>query len=253
VSPQAPVLLIVALAVERRALGRRLTAAVPQPAGGSPALRGTLGGHPVIVVQAGLGAERARRAALRAVPPAGCSGLWSVGLAGGLDAGLRPGDLLVPDAVLAPTGRGFPCPSASWLRAALAGGVAQGGVLVTAAAPVLAPADKRALASASGAVAVDMEAAGVAEAAAALRVPWLAVKVVLDPADRALPAFLLAGTGDDGSLRPWALAAAAGTPRRLRTLVGFARLSQQSLAVLGRGTRMLLDAWGRLDATRAVQ
>jgi nucleoside phosphorylase len=253
VSRQAPILLVVALEVERRALSRRLAGRVREAGTGPPAVAGTLAGQPVIVVQAGLGAERARDAALHAARRAGCASLWSMGLAGGLDRARRPGDLLLPDTVLSSSARAYSCPLAAGLRLALSGAAAHGGVLASVAAPVLTPADKLALFTAAGAVAADMEAAGIAEAAAALGVSWLAVKAVLDPADRAVPPFLLAGTGPDGALRPWALAAAACSPGRLRAILEFARLSRRALAGLGQGAEALVRAWARLDAIRAVQ
>jgi hypothetical protein len=128
-----------------------------------------------------------------------------------------------------------------------------GGALASVATPVLTPADKRALFTATGAAAVDMEAAGIAEAAATLGLPWLTVKAVLDPADRAVPSFLLAGAAADGALRPWALATAACRPRRLRALLAFARLSRHALARLGWAAEALVGARARLDAIRAVQ
>jgi len=242
----------VALGSERRALARVLVAPRPGPLGPFPALLGQAEGQWVLLVQAGLGATRAREAALLAGRRYGCPAVWSLGLAGGLDPALRPGDLLLPDAVL-PLDAAVPAPSGHGLRAALASLAPCGGSLVTATAPVLTVADKRALRAATGAAGVDMEAAGVGEAAARLGVPWLALKIVLDTADRALPPALAACAAADGSLRVSALLAALTRPAGVAAAARLAGESRRALRALARALRAAVGAWGRLDRPTPVQ
>src|SRR5579875_2379572 len=77
------------------------------------------------------------------------------------------------------------------------------GALWSAAEPVTARADRRALAERSGAIAVDMEAAAVAGVAARANLPFAAVKAICDPLERELPvAAIRAFAGTNGALEP---------------------------------------------------
>jgi adenosylhomocysteine nucleosidase len=154
------------------------------------------------VVVAGQGSERAAAAAQRLLA-SGATRVLSMGVAGGLAPSLQPGDLLVPEAIVAvdePTTRIRPDPA---LRALLLASVsdhvpARSGVLATSAHPVLSAQEKRELGSRLGAVAVDMEAAAVARVAAGAHVPFAAVKAICDPVDRCIPSSvvgLVQGTG----------------------------------------------------------
>ncbi len=71
--------------------------------------------------------------------------------------------------------------------------------------PACSVAAKATLRAASGALAIDMESAAVAEAAAEAGVPFLVLRVIADPADRAIPPVALHGVAPDGSRRPWAV------------------------------------------------
>jgi adenosylhomocysteine nucleosidase len=142
-----------------------------------------------LVVQSGPGAARAAAAASTAV--AGGAGLlvaW--GLAGGLDAKLAAGAVVAPRRVR--TLAGQPMAVAAEWHARLAPLAAdiplETGDLLTTDSALESPEAKCAAAAASGAVAVDMESAGVAEAAARAGVPFIALRVVVDAAVDALPA-----------------------------------------------------------------
>lgn len=235
--------LVVALAVERRALERRLRGARRDRVDGRPIVFGRLAGQPVVLIQAGLGLARARAAGGLAAGRLACQSLWSLGLAGGLDPALRPGDLVLADRVATPGG---PAPGrgpAAALAAALPEWKLRLGALVSVDAPVCTPHEKAVLRRATHAVAVDMEAAGVAEAAAAASVPWLALKAVLDPAEVSLPRVLLGAAGPDGDLRPGALLAALGQPGSLRTLWAIGRASRATLRRLAAALEPVLGAW----------
>lgn len=154
----------------------------------------------------------------------------SVGLCGGLRTGLAVGDVLLPAAVLGPDGR-------RWLCAGLLGPA--NGLLVTTDRAVADPAEKRALGLRTGADAVDMEAAAVAEACHSAGVPFAAVKAVSDPVDTALPSEL-AHVCPDGLVRFGRLLA-AGVQRP--GLVGeLWRLGRASAAAMGRLARHI-DDW----------
>lgn len=155
--------------------------------------------------------------------------LISIGLAGGLDPALACGDVVVATAVIAADGASFPT-DREW-RAHAAHDLA--GVGGPVAAPVYGSdvaitsvAEKAALLK-TGAVAVDMESHGVARAAAARNLPLLVLRVIADPADRAIPLCALGGMAPDGStpalpvlgallLRPWEIPAIARLARDSR-------------------------------------
>lgn len=166
---------------------------------------------------AGADALRARRMA-EDLLEAGANALVSFGIAGGLDPVLGPGDIVLPETVAVPSGSAV-VTDAAWRRHLLDAAGAQGfrptgGKLAGSDKAVATVADKRTLFEASRAVAVDMESHAVALAAQAAGVPFLAVRAVIDPADRALPKAVLGSIAPDGRariglvtarlvLRPW--------------------------------------------------
>jgi len=170
-----------------------------------------------IVAAAGLGAGRAGAAAERLVA-AGVSGLLSFGVAGGLAPGLAAGALVVGDEAAATAGTVL-AGDAGWRARLLARLDDDGGAgrrVAAAGAVVGGVAGKAALHAATGAVAVDLETGPVARVAAAAGLPWLAVRVVLDAWDQALPAWLAAATAADGRVRGRATWSARATRKALR-------------------------------------
>ena len=174
---------------------------------------------------AGASAERAREGALGLVAE-GAVALLSIGIAGGLDAALRPGDIVLPDTVLCSGGAQHHA-SEAW-HAAVVPDLPRVaiGALLAAQAPLASVAEKAAVRAASGALAVDMESGAVAKAAAEARLPFLALRVIADPADRAIPATALRGIAPDGSRRP--LAVLLGLMRRPSDLAPLVRLARDS-------------------------
>jgi hypothetical protein len=75
---------------------------------------------------------------------------------------------------------------------------AQQGFLVTTRHVVADPASKSALRERSGACAVDMETAGIVEAAHEAGLPWVAVRAIVDSAEDSLPAACLTTLREDG-------------------------------------------------------
>jgi adenosylhomocysteine nucleosidase len=153
-----------------------------------------------VLVCGGIGAEAARRATEAAIALYQPELVQSVGFAGALDPALKVGEIFSPSRVIdardgssVDTGAGC-------------------GVLVSAA--TIAGAEQKVrLAGSYGAQAVDMEAATVARAAQARGVRFMAVKVITDESDFAMPPIdrFVAGNGQFrtgkfvifAGLRPW--------------------------------------------------
>jgi adenosylhomocysteine nucleosidase len=140
------------------------------------------------IVQCGPGAARAGAAAARALET-GARALVSFGFAGALVEGLAPGVVLVPRNVVSLDGGVFPVDEPARLKlAALADELhVESGPLLTVPAALESPEAKRAAGGANGAVAVDMESAAIAAVAARSGVPFVALRVVIDAVDDALP------------------------------------------------------------------
>jgi hopanoid-associated phosphorylase len=153
-------------------------------------------GDGVVVVCSG---DRQRLAAqLRdATTPATC-GILSFGFAGGLALGLRPGTCIVARGVLA-LGEGF-ATDAAWARRMLAAlPEARHADLAAADRAIQLPSEKRALHARTGAVAVDMESHIAGRMARERGLPFAALRVVVDPAEQAVPKAALAGQHADGT------------------------------------------------------
>ncbi len=126
--------------------------------------RAKLGGREVLLAANGVGAKRAA-AAVDVAAPVAVEGVISTGFCGALDPALRIADIVAMPALGRPGGLPY-----------------RTGTVHTADHVVTTAAEKAALRE-SGAVAVDMEAAGVAERAATLGVPFFCIKSVTDLAD----------------------------------------------------------------------
>ena len=224
-----------------------------EPGGRSRAWRGYLGdGASCWVTVSGVGPARARAAADTA-PPARL--YLSAGCAGGLAEWLGAGDLVAATSliVLDRTGRpegtsaaaGAPLVAAATVR----GLVVHGGALATS--PVLlATAESKAAAAASGALVVDMESGPLAAAARARGASFAALRVVLDEAGAAVPIDpgMLDETGEVRALR--ALSAFAVHPARWGALIQLARGRVLAARRLRMAMAMLLG--GGLDALGLV-
>jgi adenosylhomocysteine nucleosidase len=127
----------------------------------------------------------------------GYRGIISFGVAGGLASNLRTGDWIVASAVLeSDTTR---TTDTAWSRKLLKMiGGASHAPIIGVDAPIVEPAKKRELHRTTGAAAVDMESHVVARLAAEHGLAFAAVRVVVDPADRAIPPAAILGMGVDG-------------------------------------------------------
>ena len=147
---------------------------------------------PLVEVGGG-GAEGAAAATSRLIAK-GARTLLSFGLAGGLDPTFAPGDLLVPDVILSTDGHWPTDPRLGAILGRVGGALFSGGVVVATAAA------KRALYARTGAAAVDLESAAVAEQAARRAIPFAAFRAICDPAARSLPRAALVALDPEGRI-----------------------------------------------------
>ena len=163
------------------------------------------------------------RALLTVFDPSTIRGVISFGVAGGLDPTLKSGDVVVATEVLAGDTRWL---AGLALNEELIASVALGGRRVVRGGlagveQVIAARDgKAALHLETGAAAVDMESHIAAAYAAKAGLPFAALRVIADPATRALPALAMAAIKPNGDidLRK-VLSGVARNPLTLRALV----------------------------------
>jgi hopanoid-associated phosphorylase len=158
----------------------------------------------------GIGRANARRAAQTLVD-AGVAALASWGYCGGLDPQLACGTLVLPETVVAADGTPFrtdPQWRARLLHRITGHLAVSTGIIVESTEPVADVSRKQALFERSGAAAVDMESAAIAEIAVRAGIPFVAIRVVVDAAQHGLPRQILGAVDAAGSVRPARLAAA---------------------------------------------
>jgi hopanoid-associated phosphorylase len=178
---------------------------------------------------------------LEAAVQAGGSGIISIGIAGGLAAGLAPGDWVIAKGVVAD---GVRIPTDNlWsqrLLSALPNAVYAD--ISGSDGPVVAQADKRAMHEAHGTVAVDMESHIAARIAARHGVPFAACRVIIDPAERTLPPAALVGMRDDGRADVFAvIRSLCQQPKQVFALLRVIADARAARTALFRGRRRLGD------------
>jgi adenosylhomocysteine nucleosidase len=183
------------------------------------------------------------RAQLSGVDPTGLRAVISFGIAGGLDPALQSGDVVVATAVIAEEGVWKVPPS---VVSAMAGRVRASGIpvaqgaLVGAEEPILLPKTKASMREATNAIAVDMESHIGAAYAAGNNLPFAAVRVISDPAERALPPLAKRALKPDGRVDFAAvLAGLARAPSELSTLLRAGGDAGRAFAGLRRCRRLL--------------
>jgi len=162
-------------------------------------------------------------AALDAALGPACAGILSFGIAGGLDPALRPGTPLIASAVI---GEGSCLATdARWSRALLdSHPAAIHAPLLSVPEAVADPAGKDRHFQRTGAAAVDMESHIAAAVANRHGLPFAALRVIADPAERHVPPSAMRGMREDGRTDAVALLRAlARRPRDIAGLVGIAR------------------------------
>lgn len=184
----------------------------------------------------GMGCAAAGMAARRLVE-AGATALVSWGMAGGLDPDLPAGAICLPREVVAPDGMRF-ATAFPW-RETLTAAVAScrpvtSGVLLTSPHPIAGVAAKAQARHETGAVAVDMESSAVAEVAAASHVPFMAVRVIVDTAQDAIPSSVTVAAGESGQVRiARLLLGLARSPGDIVALIRLARRYRAAIRSLG--------------------
>src|SRR6476620_8309978 len=179
---------------------------------------------------------------------AGCGGLISFGVAGGLAPELKPGTCVIGSRIFDEEEEERPTDARWAQRLMRIIPDAVYGPIAGVGAPVAHSAAKSALHRQTGAIAVDMESHVVARIAAQHDAPFAAIRVVVDPAERTIPRSALAGTRADGTIDP--LAVVRSLARCPRDLVGLIRMSldaRAARATLVRGSALLGPGLGLLD------
>lgn len=174
----------------------------------------------------------------------GARGLISFGVAGGLAPGLKPGACIIGSAIICDKSR--VATDMQWsdsLLSTIPGAVH--GTLLGVPKPIACPQSKRDLHLRTGALAVDMESHVVAHAAAAHGVPVAAVRVVTDPAERALPQAAVAAMRPDGTTDiARMMRLLMQRPRELPSLLRTALDARAARAALLRGRQLLGPSLG---------
>ena len=143
------------------------------------------------------------RALLTVFDPATIRGVISFGVAGGLDPTLKSGDVVVATEVLAGDARwlaGLPLNEELIVSVGLGRRRIVRGRLAGAEQVVAARHVKAALHSETGAAAVDMESHIAADYAEKAGLPFAALRVISDPATRALPPLAMAAIKPNGDI-----------------------------------------------------
>lgn len=176
---------------------------------------------PGVATLCGVGSARLA-ARLETLALQGCRGIISFGTAGGLDPSLAPGTCVLAERIVSESGT--LTVDADWLgalRSCLPD--AQLGALAGVDQPLMSASDKQRLWLESGARAVDMESHHAALIAHRLGLPFVACRVIVDPAQRSLPSSATVGLRDDGSTAFMPiLKALAGHPGQLPALIQLA-------------------------------
>ena len=163
------------------------------------------------------------------------AGLISFGLCGGLNPGLRPGAVLIPQSVT-DAGEIFHCDNA--LIAMLGGANSQS---IASSQHIAETAEeKRRLFTLGMPDAVDLESGAVARAAAAANLPFAVLRAVTDPAERDLPPAALIALNSGGKIQlASVLASVFRQPGQIPTLLAIAQDAAKARAALIKKLRLI--------------
>ena len=185
--------------------GLRFEATIAENAIGSAAL--PAGGDLITVKCHGPGQLRAA-AASHALVELGAGALLSFGVAGGCNPDLPSGTIVLAKGIqdLSTDGSGdVMYTNRGWqhrLKSLLLGNVLlEEGLIASVAKPASDPQFKSLLYQDGSAVAVDMESAAAARVAMEVGIPFMALRVIVDTDDSAIPPAALAGMMPDGTTR----------------------------------------------------
>jgi adenosylhomocysteine nucleosidase len=201
---------------------------------------------PDVEVVAGGGDQAGLEATLERLAPS-MRGIISIGIAGALAPGLRPGRWVVATAV---HDRGAALPTdpdwTDWLVSRLPG--AERGVLLGVDAVAATAEQKAELRRATDAIAVDMESHVAARVARHHRRPFVAARVISDAAHRTLPPAARVGMRADGNVDlPAVLRSLLVAPWQLPALIRTGLEAETAFRALLRGHRLLGPGFGGPD------
>ena len=214
-----PMAIITACAHEAALVRRRLRVQRQTTGAAGVLWQGTLCSQEVVLLQCGMGPERAAQAVCWLGQHYALTGVLSVGFAGGLQAELASGCALLVTKILAPydppgTAGGAADvslrPNArlaqiAAMAVAQAAVVSHTGALLSTPTVVAQAVAKRDLGQRSGALAVDMESYSIGQAAAQCHLPFAVLRTIFDTADENIAIPLTTCLTPDGFLQPWPL------------------------------------------------
>jgi adenosylhomocysteine nucleosidase len=154
---------------------------------------GVFGAQKILLIQTGIGKDRAEKAAYLACERYSLSALISIGFGGGLTGRLKAGDLILCRGLLSsdPSEEGMQVESEpSFIEAGLLIGTGRFPVLtgtcISVEKVVTEPAEKKSLNQHYGADVVDMESYWIGKASRDRGIPFLAVRAISDTVDQRL-------------------------------------------------------------------
>lgn len=197
------------------------------------ALHELSGGHWLAV--SGAGPERAQAAAQRLIDRE-VQALISWGCAAAIIGRLRPGHLVLPDAILSADGQSHAADKA-WRerlsRTMPVHVVPHAGQLRESPRVISTRQEKSALHQLTGAIAVDMESAAVARVAGSRQLPFLAIRAIADPAAMDFPLAVTRALNPRGDVRMASLLGhLARQPAQVGELISLGRAFGAALRTL---------------------
>jgi len=217
---------------------------------------GRLGGAPVALAVTGDGLHNARRGVAALLAAAAPRRIIVLGVAGGLDAALEIGALVVGRWVIDEAERRVYQADAPLVEAAATRCGAARGVVMTATRIADSPAEKRRLlelatatlapiaghnGGSDAAAVVDLESSALAAAAARAGVSWIVLRAVSDTATQSIPALLNRSRDAGGSVsRARVMRGLLASPGALRPLLALREQVRSCAAPLGEAASRLI-------------
>lgn len=164
-------------------------------------------GHPVAIVESGIGLDRARRATHAAIDAFNPQWIISAGFAGGLDPALSRGSLILAENVQL-YGTTQPAIQLGLSMVSEPANKIFTGSIVTVPQIVRTTQEKQAVFETTKALAAEMETWGVAEACRTRHCRMISIRVISDDAKTNLPPEIMTVSGPTGSVRAGALVGA---------------------------------------------
>jgi adenosylhomocysteine nucleosidase len=226
--PECHVGCVFALSIEAGGLVDRLAGMIRTEGSGFVAREGGLEGRRIVIVESGVGRQRASRATEALILGHHPRWIISAGFAGALDDRLKQGDILIADTIV----------DADGAQLAIDFKLAVDRVIRDTA-------EKRELGKRHGALAVDMESMGVARVCSSDKVRFLSVRVIVDTVDRTLPRdidLLVNKKSTAGRLG----AAAGAILRRPSSIKDMWQLKEDALVASERLAKFLVGVVGQL-------